>query len=96
MVLHIVNGAAVGALGVPLVLRVLRVRFRNVSLFTASVATIALEHIVTFPLIHVFHRLHPVELQGGMRPVCDTAGAFAAATYRHLLFGVVCGALLRK
>jgi hypothetical protein len=52
------------------------------------------EHLATWPLTVVLDRVHPAT---GRLPVLWGSGrAFAQATWRHLLFGAVLGALERR
>jgi hypothetical protein len=50
------------------------------------------EHLALFPLGYVVDRKHPARGEPGLAPLLS-ARAFAQATLRHTLFGVLLGAL---
>jgi hypothetical protein len=52
------------------------------------------EHLALWPLGAVSDRLHPA--RGELTPLRGNARAFAQATWRHLLFGLVLGELERR
>jgi hypothetical protein len=52
------------------------------------------EHLSTWPLAGLTDSLHPA--RGDMPRLLPSARAFAQATWRHLLFGVVLGELERR
>ncbi|MGI8729732.1 MAG: hypothetical protein ACR2LK_07015 [Solirubrobacteraceae bacterium] len=52
------------------------------------------EHLATWPLTLVVDRVHPA--RGDMPRLAGSGRAFAQATWRHLLFGVVMGELERR
>jgi hypothetical protein len=49
------------------------------------------EHVVLFPLNAVVDRRHPARGGRGLPPLSTSPRAFAQATYRHALFGVLLG-----
>lgn len=51
------------------------------------------EHLALFPLAAVTDRLHPARGEPDLPPLARSGRGFAQATFRHLLFGVVLGAL---
>jgi hypothetical protein len=57
-------------------------------------AVAALEHLVTWPLTAGVDRFHPA--RGELPRLARNRRAFAQATWRHLLFGVVLGELERR
>ncbi|MDX6537651.1 MAG: hypothetical protein QOD37_1992 [Gaiellales bacterium] len=88
MVMHLGNGALVGA-GYATIAP--RLPFPSWS--RGPIVALA-EHVVTWPLTAAVERVHPARdelprLGGSWR-------AFAQATWRHLLFGVVMGELERR
>jgi hypothetical protein len=52
------------------------------------------EHLATWPLTIAIDRVHPA--RGDLEPLAASRRAFAQATWRHLLFGVVLGELERR
>ena len=52
------------------------------------------EHLATWPLTLLIDERHPARDE--MPQLADTARAFAQATWRHLLFGVILGELERR
>ena len=51
------------------------------------------EHAVLYPLCAVVDRYHPARGEPGVPPLLTNPRAFAQATWRHALFGVVLGRL---
>lgn len=51
------------------------------------------EHVALFPLSALTDRYHPARGEPDVPPLARSGRAFAQATLRHLLFGVVLGAL---
>ena len=51
------------------------------------------EHLVLYPLNVVVDRFHPARGEPGLPPLLSSPRAFAQATWRHLLFGLVLGRL---
>ncbi|MBA3327496.1 MAG: hypothetical protein H0T43_04260 [Solirubrobacterales bacterium] len=86
--MHLANGAAFGALyanaapHVPLP-----------SWSRGPLAGLA-EHLATWPLSAVSDHVHPARRE--LPPLTGDVRAFAQATWRHLLFGVVLGELERR
>ncbi len=52
------------------------------------------EHVATWPLTIAVDRVHPA--RADLPPLAGDARAFAQATWRHLLFGIVLGELERR
>lgn len=81
LALHAANGALFGvAYG--------RARKRGASALTMALA----EHTALFPLGAVVDRCHPARGTEGLAPMWSKR-AFAQATFRHALFGVLLGRL---
>jgi hypothetical protein len=53
------------------------------------------EHAAVYPLSALVDRYHPARGEPGLPPLATNARAFAQATWRHALFGVVLGRLVR-
>jgi hypothetical protein len=51
------------------------------------------EHLALYPLCFLVDRYHPAHGQPGVPPLLTNPRAFAQATWRHGLFGVVLGGL---
>jgi hypothetical protein len=51
------------------------------------------EHVALFPLSWFVDRYHPARGEEGLPPIVTSPRAFAQATVRHALFGVVLGRL---
>ena len=51
------------------------------------------EHIALYPLCFFVDRYHPARGEPGVPPLLTNGRAFAQATWRHALFGVVLGRL---
>jgi hypothetical protein len=51
------------------------------------------EHLALYPLNAVVDRFHPARGEPGLPPLLTSPRAFAQATWRHLLFGLVLGRL---
>ena len=86
--IHLANGAAFGA-GYALV------RPLAPGPATANgVAVALLEHLATWPLGRLVDRYHPA--RGELEPLHGNGRAFAQATWRHFLFGLVLGELERR
>jgi hypothetical protein len=85
--LHAANGAVFG------------VAFHEVRLRTgAEPRRLALrlalaEHVALYPLAVVVDRYHPARRQEGVPPLSTNPRAFAQATARHALFGLLLGRL---
>ena len=87
-VMHIANGAVAG-----LVFWALFERFGS-NAFWFAVAFAMVEHIVTYPLTLLTDRFHPARGAPELPPMSHSGRAFAQATFRHLVFGVVLGLLV--
>jgi hypothetical protein len=53
------------------------------------------EHVALYPLSYFVDRHHPARGETGIPPLFTNPRAFAQATLRHALFGVVLGRLSR-
>jgi hypothetical protein len=53
------------------------------------------EHVALWPLTYVVDRLHPARGERGLPLLATNGRAFAQATLRHAVFGVVLGRLSR-
>lgn len=51
------------------------------------------EHVALYPLCYFVDRFHPRRGEPGVPPLLENPKAFAQATWRHALFGVVLGRL---
>lgn len=87
-VMHIANGAIAGLVFWALFTWV------GGSVFWLAVAFAMVEHVITYPLTLLTDRFHPARGAPELPPMARSGRAFAQATFRHLLFGVVLGALL--
>jgi len=58
-----------------------------------AVAAALAEHIVLYPLGGLLDRYHPARGTPGIPPLLTNGRAFAQATWRHALFGIVLGRL---
>ena len=85
--LHVANGAAFG-----LVYEQARRRF-DAPPRRLAVGLALAEHVALYPLGGVVDRCHPARGEPGLPPLLTNGRAFAQATWRHLLFGVVLGRL---
>jgi hypothetical protein len=86
--IHVANGAAFGA-GYALVRP-----FVPGPSTAAGVAAALVEHLATWPLGVLVDRYHPAK--GELEPLHGNRRAFAQATWRHFLFGLVLGELERR
>ena len=84
---HLANGAAAG-----LVFWALH-EWVGGSVFWGAVAFALVEHAVTFPLTWLVDNFHPARGAPDLPELHRSWRAFAQATWRHLLFGVVLGLL---
>ncbi len=87
---HAANGAAAGVAFERLDRRVGGSTMRN------AVAFAMVEHLALYPLTAITDRCHPARGDVDLPPLSRSPRGFAQATFRHLLFGVVLGALLRR
>lgn len=53
------------------------------------------EHVALYPFSYFVDRYHPARGEAGIPPLFTNARAFAQATVRHALFGVLLGRLAR-
>jgi hypothetical protein len=53
------------------------------------------EHVALYPLCYFVDRLHPRRGEFGVPPLLENRRAFAQATWRHTLFGLVLSRLAR-
>jgi hypothetical protein len=53
------------------------------------------EHVALYPLGWFVERYHPARGEPGIPPLLRNPRAFAQATWRHAVFGVVLGRLAR-
>lgn len=87
LALHAANGAAFG-----LAFHEARARLdgdpRKLALGMALT-----EHVALYPLCFFVDRYHPARGEPGVPPLLTNPRAFAQATWRHALFGVVLGGL---
>lgn len=51
------------------------------------------EHVALYPLCYVVDRYHPARGEPGVPPLLASPRAFAQATWRHVVFGLLLGAL---
>jgi hypothetical protein len=86
--LHALNGALAGIAFEALDRRLGGGTRRNALLLALG------EHVATYPLTILTDRLHPARGTAGVPPLARSPRAFAQATYRHALFGLVLGSLL--
>jgi len=84
---HIANGAAFGVAYRELLVR------RGGSPRRLALAMALGEHLALYPLCALVDRFHPARGTPGIPPLATNGRAFAQATWRHTLFGVVLGRL---
>jgi hypothetical protein len=89
LALHAANGAIFG-LAYDQARRQLPIPQRRLALGMALA-----EHVALYPLVYFVDRYHPARGQEGIPPLLTNARAFAQATVRHALFGVLLGRLSR-
>jgi hypothetical protein len=89
LALHLVNGAAFGAVYAGVVARRL-----PLPAWARGPAAGLGEHLGSWPLVLVTDRLHPARAE--LPALGTNPRAFAQATWRHLLFGTVLGGLERR
>ncbi len=88
LAMHLGNGAALGA-----AYAAIAPRMPVPSWSRGPIVGLA-EHLATWPLTVVVDRLHPA--RGDMPRLAGSWRAFAQATWRHALFGIVLGELERR
>jgi len=86
---HAANGAVFG-----LAFEAARRRVRVNDLRLALAMALG-EHVALYPLGYFVDRFHPARGEPGIPPLLTNARAFAQATLRHALFGVLLGRLSR-
>ena len=89
LAIHAANGAAFG-----LVFHEARTRL-PVGARAAAVAMALAEHLTLYPLCYFVDRYHPARGEPGIPPLLRNRRAFAQATWRHAVFGVVLGRIAR-
>jgi hypothetical protein len=87
LVAHCVNGAGAGVLYTAVAPRL---RGRPVA---RGVQFAMVEHVLSYPLTTLGDRFHPARGDADLPPMARSRRAFAQATFRHLVFGIVLGAL---
>jgi len=85
--LHVANGAVAGLVYWALFERI------GGNAFWFAIGFALVEHLVTYPLTLLTDRHHPARGAPELPPMSRSGRAFAQATFRHLLFGVVLGLL---
>jgi hypothetical protein len=86
--LHLLNGAAFGAVYAAVAPRVPLPAWARGPAFAMA------EHLGSWPLVAITDRVHPARDE--LPALAGDPRAFAQATWRHLLFGVVLGELERR
>ena len=89
LALHVANGAAFG-LAFDEARRRTDLPTRRLALGMALT-----EHVVLYPLSGLVDRYHPARGEEGIPPLLANPRAFAQATWRHAVFGVVLGRLAK-
>jgi hypothetical protein len=87
--MHVANGAIFGA-----IYATLAPRAHRVPPWCRGPAAALVEHMASWPATAVSDRLHPARDQ--LPQLRRSRRAFAQATWRHLLFGVVLGEIERR
>jgi hypothetical protein len=87
-VLHTVNGAVAGLVFWAVY------EWIGGNAFWLAVAFALVEHLLTYPLTLLTDRFHPARGAPELPPLSHSGRAFAQATFRHLVFGVVLGLLV--
>jgi hypothetical protein len=88
LAMHVANGAVFGAVYANVARRV------PLPSWMKGPAAGLGEHVTSWPLVIVTDRVHPARDE--LPTLGTNAAAFAQATWRHLLFGVVLGELERR
>jgi hypothetical protein len=86
--LHVTNGALFGALYANFAPRL------PLPAWARGPAAGLAEHLATWPLVPVVDRVHPA--RADLPTLGGSSRAFAQATWRHVLFGAILGALERR
>jgi hypothetical protein len=89
LTIHAVNGAIFG-LAFYEVRRRVPIEPRRLALGMALA-----EHVALYPLGYFVDRYHPARGEEGVPPLLTNPRAFAHATVRHMLFGILLGRLAR-
>jgi len=89
LALHLLNGALFG-----IVIERVSARCQRSPARVALLLSLA-EHLGLYPLCALVDRRHPARGQAGVPPLLRNRRAFAQASWRHLLFGLVVGRLSR-
>lgn len=84
---HLANGAAFG-----LAFHEARARI-DADPRRLAVGMAVAEHVALYPLCALVDRYHPARGEPGIPPLLTSPRAFAQATWRHALFGLVLGRL---
>jgi hypothetical protein len=87
LAVHVANGALFGV-----AFHEAR-RLRPGSAARLAVGMALVEHATLYPLSYFIDRYHPARGERGVPPLLTNSRAFAQATWRHALFGVVLGRL---
>ncbi len=87
LLIHAANGAAAGAAFEALDRRIGGSTRRNAVGFALA------EHVVLYPLASLSDRFHPARGAPELPSLARSGRGFAQATWRHLLFGLLLGAL---
>jgi hypothetical protein len=85
---HVANGVAAGLVFWAIYERV------GGNAFWLAILFALVENLVTYPLTVVTDRFHPARGAPELPPLAHSGRAFAQVTFRHLIFGVVLGALV--
>jgi hypothetical protein len=88
--LHLLNGALFG------VALTHRPRSFRAGPLRLALTAALVEHLCLYPLGFIVDRYHPARGERGVAPVLGSRRGFALATWRHLVFGFVLGALNRR
>ena len=88
LALHVANGAAFG-----LAFDEARKHATRLGNTRLAVGMALAEHVALYPLSGLVDRYHPARGEEGVPPLLTNPRAFAQATWRHALFGVVLGRL---
>jgi hypothetical protein len=89
LTIHAVNGAIFG-LAFDEARRRVPIEPRRLALGMALA-----EHVALYPLGYFVDRYHPARGEEGVPPLLTNPRAFAQATVRHMLFGILLGRLAR-
>ncbi len=86
---HALNGAAFG-----LAFDAVRER-TGIAKWPLAFGAALVEHVALYPLAYFVDRYHPARGEAGVPPLLTNGRAFAQATARHLVFGLILGSLTR-